>query len=195
MISFAGVAVSLTIGLFALAYGQETDTNTIKTFTSKDGFSFDYPSNWNLIDRENRFTSISATLVNKLVNDNSTWITFEHNKRVNVSDTPNTDRIITAEEDKMTIDTLNTMMQNRWNATLFENGTDKNIVNNVSAPYVIGTFEKCDFLDNCNNYAVMLILMRLDNAIIFGQYLAGWNDFDKYFGQVEKIFQSVKEVS
>lgn len=87
------------------------------------------------------------------------------------------------------------MMQNKWNTKEFESGTDKYIINNKTAPYVIGTFEKCDYLSDCNQYAVMAILIRLDNVVIIGQYIAQWNDFDKYFGQVEKIFESIREVS
>jgi hypothetical protein len=170
-----------------------------KIFTSKDGFSFDYPSNWELIDRQNRFTSISATLVNKNVSDNSSAILFEYSRKpagVTVPTAPNYDKInYNRTYDEFTIDNLNTMMQNKLNTTEFENGTDKYIINNKTAPYIIGTFEKCDFFSDCDQYARMMILIRLDNSVIIGQYIAQWNDFDKYFGQVEKIFQSVKEVN
>jgi hypothetical protein len=162
-----------------------------KTFMSKDGFSFDYPSNWKLKDRENRFTSVSATLENKLVNSNSSIIVFENlNKTLGVFDSTETAN----EGDSTTIDSLNEIIRTKWNTKEFESATDKYIINNKTAPYVIGTFERCDIYNNCYDYAVMAISIKLDNANVIGQYIAQWNDFDLFLNQVEKIFQSVREV-
>jgi hypothetical protein len=182
LISIFGVCIPVT-------YGQ-TETDKIKTFTSKDNFTFDYPSNWKLTDRQNRFTTVSATIENKLGNTNSTFIIFEHFKKMNVSD-PNYDK---ETGDQITIDNLNTGMQNKWNTKEFESGTDKYIIDNRTAPYVIGTFEKCNIFSYCNQYAVMAILIRLDDSVIIRQYMAQWNDFDLFLNQAEKIFQSVRDV-
>jgi hypothetical protein len=116
------------------------------------------------------------------VDVNSSFITFEHfNKTGNIT-------ISQEESDNIVIDNLNTVFKDKWDITEFEDGTDKYMINNKTAPYIIGTFENCNLFSNCSQYAVMGIFIRLDNSYIIGQYMAQWNDFDKYLNQAEKIF-------
>lgn len=68
MITLASIAISLTIGLVTLAYGQET--NNFKTYTNKDmKFTIQHPSNWK-IDAENEDSVDFTIRENKEESDN-----------------------------------------------------------------------------------------------------------------------------
>lgn len=153
-------------------------------FTSKDGFSFDYPPNWEVKGRENRFNGFSATLENKLANNN--FIYFQY---LNKSDLSH----LEDKTDKIKIDFLSNAIRDNYEGTAFESGADKYIINNKTAPYVIGVVDKCNTLSYCSHYAIMQIFIRLNESGVIGQYIAQQDDFDMFLNQTEKIFQSVRQ--
>jgi hypothetical protein len=78
-----------------------------------------------LIEKQNRFSWIDV----KLEFGNS-WITFD------VQVDPLTD----INDDNALLDSIETGIKSNYDATVFEEGTDKYFINNQTAPYVIGTF-------------------------------------------------------
>lgn len=151
-----------------------------KTFTAPGKFTLEYPSGWKLEDKENRFTSKEATLEHK----DGSAIIFEYG--ADYSDL--------YADDNDVVDSLNTVSEQNYDSTLFESGTDKYVINNQTAPYIISTFEKSNIFGYEHQYVVMAIYIKLGNAAMIGQYLAQEDDFDKHLEQVEKIFQSVKGI-
>lgn len=69
MLTLASVAISLTLGLVTIAYGQEWST-----WVDPDKqFNLQYPSNWTVTPRENRFED-QDVLFN--IDENSTILTI-----------------------------------------------------------------------------------------------------------------------
>jgi hypothetical protein len=152
----------------------------LKTATADD-FSFSYPSSSELQERENRFTSVSATL--ELKKDDTIGIQFEaYSPDVGV---------------EMNVDTLETVLTGMYDsANIFESGEDKYLINNKSAPYAIATYSSENIFGYSHDYVVMAILINLGNDdYVIGQYITTQDDFDNYLDNAEQIFQSVRPVS
>lgn len=154
-----------------------------KTFDNEK-FTFEYPNGWKLEGKENRFTDREATLETK----DGSAMTFEYNP------TFEADHMIGSDEN--IVSTMEEVAENSYDGSIYESGTDKYIVNNQTAPYVLATFDKTNIFGYTHNYVVMVVYIKLngDSASI-AQYIAQEDDFDKHLKQVEKIIQSVKDVA
>ena len=151
-----------------------------------DGFSFKYPTTWDLEERENRINSISATLDYDR-GGNYGQILFEHYD-------PDLSESIQSSEN--VVQNMETVLTNVYDgARIYETATDKYVINNQSAPYVLAKFSKSNLLGIEHHYVVMAIVINLGaNDVIFAQYISAENDFNNLLGTAEQIFQSVKSV-
>ena len=151
-----------------------------------DGFSFKYPTTWDLEERENRINSISATLDYDR-GGNYGQILFEHYD-------PDLSESIQSSEN--VVQNMETVLTNVYDgARIYETATDKYVINNQSAPYVLAKFSRSTLLGIEHDYVVMAIVINLGaNDVIFAQYISAENDFNKLLGTAEQIFHSVKSV-
>jgi len=91
---------------------------------------------------------------------------------------------------------METVLTNVYDgSSTYETGTDKYVINNQSAPYVLAKFSKSNLIGIEQHYVVMAIVINLGtNDVIFAQYISAQNDFNKLLGTAEQIFQSVTSV-
>jgi hypothetical protein len=156
-----------------------------KTYKVEDEFSFRYPSNWDLTEKEkeNRFTSRDATL-----NHGEGVITFEHD--ANISE------LYEGYTDQELLNKIEETSRSAYEATEFESGTDKYIINNMTTPYMISTFTKANVFGHDHDYAILGMVIKLSATdFVIAQYLSTQDDFDKQLNTVEKILQSVKPIA
>lgn len=151
-----------------------------------DRYSFEYPSGCKLEKKENRFSSTDATLECK----GDAGVNFESSMETSES--------LAGSSDEDLVTNLESVFElNNENTGVVETGTDKYIINNFTAPYVIGTYDQ-EFsnafgLTSTESYVLMTMLIKLhDNEMVMLQYRNTEDDFDKQLPMVEKIFQSVK---
>jgi hypothetical protein len=162
-----------------------------KSYTVPSEFSFKYPTNWKLHERENRFSTIDAMLTYGQFN--YPVVRLEGVNRSEF-DVPSSDNEL--------IDFIATMMINDLDATVFENGSNKYIINNQSAPYVIGTYERCCLYNLGTGestdvpYASMYAIVNLNkDQIVLMRYETQRDDFDRYLPNVERILKSITPVT
>src|SRR5206468_884974 len=86
-----------------------------KTYTVEDEYSFKYPSNWKLQERENRFTTIDAELK---YGNNDVQMIFEGG-----------DTFATRSDDEM-LEAMKTVIEAKKGGNVFESGIDKQMINN-----------------------------------------------------------------
>lgn len=170
---------NLTEPINATTNRQLNKTSQTYTYDNATlGISFQYPSNWDLIEKQNRFSWIDA----KLEFGNS-WITFD------VQEDPLTD----INDDNALLDSIEAGVRSNYDATVFEKAMDKYFINNQTAPYVIGTFTKPDLFGNSYDFVTMYIIVKLTgDKILLVQYAANQDDFDKFLPKVEKVLESIK---
>lgn len=180
MVTFAIVAICLTIGLISIAYGQTNQTITTPHF------KFNYPDGWMVMKEGNRFNGYD-TAVSPISESSAVDI--------GISEVPNVG-ILT---DAQIIERLKHAMTTTpvaEDATLFESGINKYVVNNQTAPYSIhtiscGTYSSFD----CKPRVHMAVIVKIgsQNYVMF-QYTANEDVFDKYLSQVEAILRSVAPI-
>ena len=177
--SVSGILFAI-VSISALAYAA------VWRIETTDGFSFKYPTTWDLEERENRFTSISATLDYDRGGKYG-QILFEHYD-------PDLSETIQSSEN--VVDNMETVLTNVYDgARIYETGTDKYVINNQSAPYVLAKFSKSNLIGIEQHYVVMAIVINLGtNDVIFAQYISAEKDFNKLLGTAKQIFQSVTSV-
>jgi len=152
-----------------------------KTFTVEDEFSFQYPSNWNVQERENRFTSIDARLDYR---NNDVQMTFEGSP------------VGLANTDEEMLQALKSYVENKDNGNVFESGIDKQMNNNKTAPYVIGTFSAKSLFGLPLNAVDLVTAVNLpNNGQVIVQYIANENNFDKYLPKVKQIVSSISSTN
>jgi hypothetical protein len=152
-----------------------------KTFTVEDEFSFQYPSNWKVQERENRFTSIDARLNYR---NNDVQMTFEGFP------------IALANTDDEMLQALKSYVENKDNGVVFESGIDKQMNNNKTAAYVIGTFSAKSLFGLPLNAVELVTAVNLpNNEQVIVQYIAKENDFDKYLPKVKQIVSSISSTN
>ena len=168
------------VSISALAYAA------VWRIETTDGFSFKYPTTWDLEERENSFTSISATLDYDRGGKYG-QILFEHY---------DPDLSETIQNSENVVDNMETVLTNVYDgARIYETGTDKYVINNQSAPYVLAKFSKSNLIGIEQHYVVMAIVINLGtNDVIFAQYISAEKDFNKLLGTAKQIFQSVTSV-
>jgi hypothetical protein len=178
MSSFTVFAFSLAV-LFLIVF---TATNIYgddwKNYTVEGKFSFNYPSDWNVTGKENRFDPYDAK-----VSNGSVSVTFDLDE-----DDPG------YSNDDFILQSLETASNNSFdNLEIFEKGTDKYIINNQTAPYIIATFdEDRPFLPR--NAALMFVFVKFGDNWIEVYYTSEKNDFDKYLATAEKIMKSIRPI-
>jgi hypothetical protein len=153
-----------------------------KTYTVEDEFSFKYPRNWDLTEKQNRFTSRDAAL-----DHGEGAITFEH--EANISE------LYEGYTDQELLNKIEETSRSAYEATEFESETDKYIINNMTAPYMISTFTKANLFGYDDDYAILGMVIKLSATdFIIVQYLSTADDFDKQLKTVERILESVKPI-
>ena len=156
-----------------------------KTFEN-DKYTFEFPSGCKLEKTENRFSSKDASL--ECTGDSG--FSFESG----------IDTFASSTDDAM-VTTLETVMENLYdNVNIVETGTDKYTINNMTAPYVIGTYDQSFSnafgLSSTKPWVLMTIAIKLDSSnVILVQYRNSEDDFDKKLPMAEKIFQSVEPLA
>ena len=156
-----------------------------KTFEN-DKYTFEYPSGCKLETSENRFSTADATLECK----GEAGFLFESGEE-------STSSWSDLSDDKMVSLLEETLGNIHYGSTVVESGTDKYMINNYSAPYVIGTYDQ-EFHNlfgttKTEEWALMMIVIRLDNGEhMMVQYRNNEDDFDKQLPMAEKIIYSVK---
>lgn len=99
------------------------------------------------------------------------------------------------------MDTMETWMENSYDASLYENSSNKYIINSQSAPYVIGTFTgrwSTDLLTGETSgidWVVMVVAVHInEDQIVLVRYVTEMDDFDRYLPKAEKVFKSISPV-
>jgi hypothetical protein len=171
--------ILVAVLIFIIGVGVTDASSGLKKWVS-DGVTFNFPSSWDVKDRENRFTSIIATLEYEK-GGKSASIILEH------------DPVFSG----MSTDVLETMLGEMYDgASVFESGTDKYVINNQSAPYIIGTFTQANLFGYEHNFVVLGLAIELGNYdAAFVQYVTDENTFDTLLGDAEQIIKSVKAVN
>lgn len=85
------------------------------------------------------------------------------------------------------------------NVEIVETGTDKYVINNHTAPYIMGTYDQVFYTlfggERTEPWVLMTMMIKLDSDdMILVQYRNSEDDFDKQLPMAKKIFQSVKAV-
>jgi len=158
-----------------------------KTHVVEDEFSFTYPATWDLTERENRFTSVDASLTYEK-GDTSASIILESG--------PDLLSALEVEDDNSILSILERIMESAYeDSNKFESGVDKYIINNQTAPYTISTFSKKNIFGYEHDYVVMVIAIKMDQDLLLGQFISTEDDFDRLLKSAEKIFKSIRPVS
>jgi hypothetical protein len=177
LLTFAIVAVSLSIGLLLINFAHGQEVQWLNWEDPDKQFSLQYPSNWTLIPRENRFDEqdVSFNIVG-----NSTMLT------INVYNTTSTDLVEIMDRAAET----NNLPESALKSKLFE-GPDY-------VSYTVSGEPAGSIIWTNNNVPFMGKLVWQNIASIVGDkfvgiiYASGAPDFDKYSPQVEKVIQSIK---
>ncbi|CAN5637179.1 hypothetical protein BH18THE1_BH18THE1_19450 [soil metagenome] len=95
------------------------------------------------------------------------------------------------------VDTMESMVSILYdNVRIVESSSDKYLINNKIAPYVIATYTQPEPLGYDIDLVLMNIAINLEgNDTISAQYIAEENKFDRHLDEVEKIFQSIKPIN
>ena len=150
-----------------------------KTYTVPDEFSFQCPSNWKLQEKENRFTTIDASLK---YGNNVVQMVFEGG---NISDIGNP-------TDDEILNLLKAQIEKKDDGKVFESGMDKNAINNRTTPYVIGTYTIKPVFGGPFQMVVLATAVHVnDNELVLARYIAEQNDFDKYLPKVKQVIKSI----
>jgi len=161
--------------------------HAIKSHTVPDEFSFQYPNNWKLEGRENRFSSSDASLTY------GRGLTVQVNFEGVRSDDPS--GTIVGQSDDMMVKAMESALGTIYDATPYESGADKYIVNNHTAPYALGTYTVPALFGKDIDMVAMVAAVHVnDDETVLFSYLAEQNDFDKYLPKVEQVMQSIKPV-
>jgi hypothetical protein len=164
------LALSIVVAL-CLAFLSPIDVGAQKgwkTYTVEDEFSFKYPSNWKLQERENRFTTIDATL--DYGKNKDVHMVFEGGNISEVGDPTDDDLLSRMER----------TIEDRPNGKVFESGLDENAINNRTAPYAIGTYTTESLFGSTPNIAVLATFVHVnDDELVLVRYMSEENDFDK----------------
>jgi hypothetical protein len=98
-------------------------------------------------------------------------------------------------------DQLMTVISDKWSDPHeVERGTDKYVVNNQTAPYVIATFKQ-EFTGlfglptKSENWVYMVVGIKTGDDMLYAQYKNSANKFDKQLPIFEKVLKSIKPVA
>ena len=154
-----------------------------KTFDNGN-YKFEFPNGCKNEQKENRFTSVDADLDCK----GNASLRFETGEVI-------TDRL-SGDTDNGMIDTMYSVLEQTSDGfSEVERGTDKYMINNQTAPYLIATYDQ-EFsnafgVTKTENWVTMVVIIKSGDNIIV-QYENDEDHFDKDLPMVEKIFKSVE---
>jgi hypothetical protein len=104
------------------------------------------------------------------------------------------DEKLTALSDDQTLERLEEIMERKGN--IFESGIDKQMANNRTAPYVIGTYSTESLFGKSFKMVELLTSVRLpSNEIVGVEYHAEENDFDKYLPIAKQVIKSISPIN
>jgi hypothetical protein len=96
-------------------------------------------------------------------------------------------------------DELLTVISDKWGSSVeeVERGTDKYVVNNQTAPYVIATFEQSftnlfGLTSKTEDWVYMVVGIKMDDDMLYAQYKNDQNHFDKQLPIFEKLLKSIE---
>jgi|GEM_PF-3530394 len=168
---------------FAIISAANMTNNAIAKTVTGDGYTLNAPSGWKITNKENRFTSFDKTLSYDKGGKIGS-IKLEHSDSFNTNANYNTDQL------EQVIGMVYP------DASVFESGNTKYMVNNETVPYVIATMTKENLFGYKHHFVVFAATVPLsDNDGLIVQYIATEDDFDKLNSQVEGIIQSIKPSS
>jgi len=97
-------------------------------------------------------------------------------------------------------DQLRTVISDKWSDPQeVERGTDKYVVNNQTAPYVIATFEQ-EFTGlfglptKSEDWVYMVVGIKMDDDMLYAQYKNSANKFDKQLPIFEEVLKDIKVI-
>ena len=97
-------------------------------------------------------------------------------------------------------DQLMTVIEEKWNDPQeVERGTDKYVINNQTAPYVIATFEQefsglFGLPTKTEDWVYMVVGVKMGDDMLYAQYKNDQNDFDKELPIFEKLLETIEPV-
>lgn len=119
---------------------------------------------------------------------------------INFESTRDLASLIASSSDDDLVDTMETVMDGLYeNYNVVETGTDKYVINNRTAPYVLGTFDQ-EFsnafgLSSTEPWVLLTMTIRLnDDEPVLVQYRNNEDDFDKDLPMVERILRSIEVI-
>lgn len=97
-------------------------------------------------------------------------------------------------------DQLMTVISDKWSDPQeVERGTDKYVINNQTAPYIIAKYKQ-EFTSlfglpsDSKDWAYMVVGVKMGDDMLYAQYKNSANKFDKQLPIFEKVLQSIKPV-
>lgn len=158
-----------------------TEAKTFKT----GSYSVNMPNSCTTEDEENRFSD-DAFFKCKNMGNAEGDIAFE------MAGAPYTGT------DEELPDELMSVISDKWSDPQeVERGTDKYIINNQTAPYVIATFEQeytglFGLPTKSEDWAYMVVGIKTGDDMLYAQYKNDQSDFDKDLDVFEKVLNSIK---
>jgi len=180
------VKLLITILVAAFVISMTPLNAEAKTYENEK-YTFEYPNGCKLEKSENRFSSADASMECK----GDAGFLFES------GDDESTLAWSDLSDDEMVSNLEETLGNIHYGSNVIESGTDKYMINNQTAPYVIGTYDQ-EFHNlfgttKTEEWALMLMLIKLDNGEhVLVQYRNNEDSFDRQLPMAEKIFQSVE---
>jgi hypothetical protein len=175
-----GTIIGMSISAMLLILSITITTTEAKSYDTGK-YTFDYPNECKLTERENRFTSRDASL-----ECNGKVMIFESGTELSQS--------LASHSDSKILEVIEGVAESLYNdASIFESGTDKYVINNKTAPYIIATFAKEGLFKN-SDMVVLGILIQVGDEAVFVQYMANANDFDGFLPKAEQIFESIRPI-
>lgn len=157
-----------------------------KTFTAEDKYTAQYPGGCKTERGDNRF---SDTLTLECKGDIGIQL---ENDEIFIDQ-------LSGDTDDGMIDTLLSVLDRMHDGVEeVERGTDKYVINNQTAPYVIANYEQTftNFLGlpaDSEDWVEMAIAIKLGNGdFVVGQYRNTQDDFDEDLPMALKVFKSVE---
>ena len=155
-----------------------------KTFKT-DSYSVNMPNSCATEDEQNRFSDDAVFKCKNMGN-------AEGNIAFEMAGAPY------AGTDAELPDELMTVISDKWSDPQeVERGTDKYIINNQTAPYVIATFEQ-EFTGlfglptKSEDWVYMVVGIKTGDDMLYAQYKNDQSDFDKDLAVFEKVLDSIK---
>lgn len=177
LLIFAGVCLIVSSYSTTEAEAKEFETSS---------YSVNIPNSCETEDEPNRFSSDAFF-------ECSNMDEAEENIAFEMADSPYTGT------DEELPDQLLTVISDKWGSTVeeVERATDKYVLNNQTAPYVIATFEQ-EFTGlfglptKSEDWAYMVVGIKMDDDVLYAQYKNSNSQFDKELPIFEKVLKSIE---